>query len=120
MSQACRVTSEGCVGLASHWPRFTTASSFPRGNSEGHGALDHVRIVEGEIVGTLRSPHHSEQLIGVEHVGDYCFGSLAFERFAADVWSAEIPFSRPITRVKHFALAFNMLRGGGHGVLNVS
>ena len=36
------------------------------------------------------------------------------------LWSAEIPFSRPITRNQALgALAFNMLRAGGQEVLNV-
>src|SRR5258708_1117919 len=85
-SQACRVVSEGCSGLANHWPRLTTASScFLRGNCEGRSALDQAGIVEGEIVGPVGSVHRGEQLIEVEHVSDHRFGPLAFQSRAAGV-----------------------------------
>jgi hypothetical protein len=56
-----------------------------RGNCEGRSALDQVGIVEGEMVGPLRSVHSGEQLIEVEQVSDHRFGPFAFQGRAAGV-----------------------------------
>jgi len=59
---------------------------FLRGNREGRSALDHGGVVEGEVVGAPGSAHSGQQLIEVEHVGDHCFGPLAFQSRTAGVF----------------------------------
>ncbi len=87
MSHVCRVPSEGCDGLDSHWLICTIDSSFAslRGDREGRRALDHVGVEGRAIIGAPRPLHGVQQLVGVEEVGDDGLHAQAFEPLAPGV-----------------------------------